>query len=185
MPAAKPTPDLKIPDSKHTVSVSIIDTTRSVNGMPTAAFTQPEVGGYSVILGGCSYSFMIQHKSSTPSSKHDKLLFDLGFRTDPENGARVIWEQMKASGIQMTIEKSVYDILKDQGGEPDSIGGIIWSHYHPVSTVSRVKWTDVQSSVGPHRRPRHLPAFNRSDRWTGFQASVRTGISYETRKSSR
>lgn len=135
MASPKPAPDLKIPESKHTVSVSIIDTTTRVNGLPTAAFTVPTVGAYSVIMGGCSYSFLIEHRNSTSSSKHDRLLFDLGFPTDPENGAQVLVQQMQGSGIEMATEKSVYDILKDQNGEPDSIGGIIWSHYHPVSVV--------------------------------------------------
>lgn len=134
MAAPKPVPDLNIPRSEHTVTVSIIDTTTRVNGLPTAAFTLPEVGEYSVIMGGCSYSFLIEHGNSDAKSKYDRLLFDLGFRTDPENGPQAIMQQMTAAGVEMRAKQGVYDVLKEKDGRPDEIGGIIWSHYHPVST---------------------------------------------------
>jgi hypothetical protein len=100
MATSKQTPDLKIPASEHTVSVSIIDTTLRLTGLPTAAFTQPQVGGYSTIVGGVAYSFLIKHPQSGKASKHDKLLFDLGLRKDVENSPKVIVEQGKAFGFQ-------------------------------------------------------------------------------------
>lgn len=136
MSNAKSAPDLKIPRSEHTVSVSIIDTTVRITGLPVAAFTQPQIDGYSTIVGGCAYAFLIKHHNSATKSKHDTLLFDLGVRKDVQNSPKVVVDQAVAAGFQMEVKKNVYDILQDEGDDPAKVGGIIWSHYHVVSSFS-------------------------------------------------
>ena len=133
MATPKPAPGLNIPSSEHTVNVSIIDTTLRLTGLPTAAFTQPEVAGYSTIVGGIAYSFLIKRNEPIDSSKHDTLLFDLGVRKDIWNSPKVILDQASSAGFQMDVQKNVYEILKDAGDDPAKVGGIIWSHYHVVS----------------------------------------------------
>jgi hypothetical protein len=134
----KPAPDLNIPSSEHTVSVSIIDTTLRLTGLPTAAFTQPEVAGYSTIVGGIAYCFLIKRNQPTDSNKRDTLLFDLGVRKDIWNSPKVILDQASTAGFQMDVQKNVYDILKDAGDDPGKVGGVIWSHYHVVSRRLRI-----------------------------------------------
>ena len=162
MAAPKQSPDLKIPPSDHTVSVSIIDTTLRLSGLPVAAFTSPEVGGYSTITGGIAYSFLIKHPSSGEASKYDKLLFDLGLRKDIENSPKVIVEQGKTFGFQMEVQKNVYEILKDGGDDPAEVGGIIWSHYHLVSNIRDIHIEcKVDYKAGSHWESRHVSGIHR------------------------
>ena len=152
MAAPKPAPDLKIPSSEHTVSVSIIDTTVRITGLPTAAFTQPEVAGYSTIVGGIAYSFLIKRNQPADPNKHDTLLFDLGVRKDIWNSPKVILDQAASAGFQMDVKKNVYDIIEDAGEDPASVGAIIWSHHHVVSSNQMIVINlVVDQEIGPHR----------------------------------
>ena len=135
MASPTPAPDLKIPASEYTVDVSIIDSTLRMSNLPAAAFMSPEVGGYSTINNGVSYSFLIKHKNSAAASKYDTLLFDLGLRKDWENSPNIVVEQAKQFGFQLEVKKNVDEILKDGGDDPAEVGGIIWSHYHLVSRI--------------------------------------------------
>lgn len=130
MPTAMPPPSLHIPDSEHTVTVSIIDTTTRITGIPITAFAQPEIPGLTTVVNGCSYSFLVRHSDPAAKSKYDTLLFDLGTRKDFENGPKAVVEQSKY--FTFKAEKNVFDILKDQGDDPAEVGGIIWSHFHVV-----------------------------------------------------
>jgi hypothetical protein len=125
-------PSLNVPASSNTVDVYIIDTTTCVNGLPVSAFMNPQVPGMSMIVDGCSYSFLIKRKDPSTPSKYDNLLFDLGARKDSENGPTVLVEQAKQMGFSFSVDKDVATILKDDGVDLSSIGGIIWSHYHAV-----------------------------------------------------
>jgi hypothetical protein len=94
---------------------------------------QPQIPGFEMIVDGCSYSFLIKHHNPNAKSKYDNLLFDLGARTDFQNGPTVLMEQAKAMGFSFSVEKDVATILKDNGANLADIGGVIWSHCHAVS----------------------------------------------------
>lgn len=158
MAASKPIPDLNIPASQHTVSVSIIDTSLRISGLPMAAFMQPDMPGLSTIEGGVSYSFLIKHNQQSSSGKLDTILFDLGARKDIWNSPKAIVEQGTSAGIQMEIKKNVYDILKEAGDDPDKIGAIIWSHFHSVSRKQWLhRWWSAYSEIGSYRRSINFP----------------------------
>jgi hypothetical protein len=129
MTTAKPPPNLAIPSSDHTVSVSIIDTTSNVRGIPVEYFMNPLVPGYTHIDAPC-YAFLIKHDNSNASSKYDSLVFDLGVRKDWEHGPKATVDQVKGGGFDVTVDKSVSEILTDGGEKLEDVGGIIWSHHH-------------------------------------------------------
>ncbi len=183
MPTPKPAPDLKIPHSEHTVGVSIIDTTVRMSGIPTAAFTQPTVGGYSALIGGVAYAFLIKHRNPDIAGKHDTLLWDLGVRKDLENSSKAVIDLAMAMGFQMDVKKDVIDILRDEGADPAEVGGIIWSHYHVVSQIEVLlgPLTVGDSKTGPHRQPSQLSQVHRFDRWTRIQGCLYTGMAHQGR----
>lgn len=133
MPSTVPAPSLNIPESSQTVKVFIIDSTTRVNGLPAAAFTNPQIPGAEMIKDGVSYAFLIKHKNPDAPSKFDTLVFDLGARKDFENGPTVLIEQAQQAGFRFTVDKDVATILKESGQDLNDVGAVIWSHYHAVS----------------------------------------------------
>ncbi|KAL8851240.1 MAG: hypothetical protein Q9221_003871 [Calogaya cf. arnoldii] len=122
--------DFNIPGSTSTVSISIINTTSRIRGIPTSTFMEPPIKGHDT-LDCPAYSFLIEHKPL-----NQKLLFDLGVRKDWENLAPKISTTIKEKGWSVTVEKGVNEILKDNGVEPGSINAIIWRsdrllRFHP------------------------------------------------------
>lgn len=87
------------------------------------------------LLAAPCYSFLIKHENRDAKSKYDTMLFDLGMRKDTENSPKAILEMVKTPGFSFNIEKDIIDILKDNGEDPDEVGGIIWSHWHVVSIL--------------------------------------------------
>ncbi|KAL8643540.1 MAG: hypothetical protein Q9226_008298 [Calogaya cf. arnoldii] len=116
--------DFTIPESTSTVSISIINTTSRIRGIPISTFMEPPIKGHDT-LDCPAYSFLIEHKPLD-----QKVLFDLGVRKDWENLAPEISTAIKEKGWSVTVEKGVNEILKDGGVEPGCINTIIWSHYH-------------------------------------------------------
>ena len=155
MPKAEPPPDLNIPASQHTVDVSIIDTTSHVGNIPVAAFMSPAIPGYNLIQAPC-YSFLIKHKNPAKQSKYDQLLFDLGVRKDWKNGPKPVVDRAVNGGFDIRVDKDVAEILRENGDDPKKVGGIIWSHFHWVSTSLFVASSDIKT----HRTTRaiHQPS---------------------------
>jgi hypothetical protein len=108
-----------IPDSTTIVEVSIINTTSQVINIPHARFVQQYYKGLDV-LDVLAFSFFIE----LPGGR--KLLFDLGVRKDWWNLAPRITQRMKDGGWIAEIEKSVAEILEDNGLKPESIEAVIW-----------------------------------------------------------
>lgn len=131
MATPQPPPDLEIPESKNTVTVSIIDTTASIT-IPASMFMEPNIKG-NEMLTACCFSFKIEHNNPNKKSKYDTLLFDLGVRKDLENSPKPLVDQFAAMGAEIPIMKNVVDILEENGDDPKKVGGIIWSHHHVVS----------------------------------------------------
>lgn len=121
-------PPVVIPESQSTVDVYIIDTTSFMSGFPASTFVKPLVPGFDTINVG-SYAFLIKHNGSKPS-KYDTVLFDLGVRKDWENLPETFVAAIKGSGCNINVETDVASILRDNGQDLNSVGGIIWSHWH-------------------------------------------------------
>lgn len=130
MPSPQPPPDLNIPKSDATVTVSIIDTTGFV-GISASKFVEPVIAG-NERLYACCYSFLIKRSNPQSKTKHDTLLFDLGIRKDLENAPKVL--RARQEDVTVEVGKSVVDILKENGQDPTQVGGIIWSHWHFVES---------------------------------------------------
>lgn len=130
MPEPQSPPNLNIPSSPNTVTVSIIDTTAKV-GISTTGFMQPAIPGHDDLNAVC-YSFLIKRNSPNDPTKYDTLLFDLGVRKDYENGPKVLLARL-GKGVTIEVKKGVDEILEENGEDPKTVGGIIWSHWHFVS----------------------------------------------------
>ena len=119
-PAAKPAPDLNIPDSESTVHVRVINSTSRFKGIPAKIFFEPEIKGFQV-LDCPAYSFLIEHP---PSGR--KVLWDLGVRKDWENLAPGIGKSIRDGDWQVTVEKGVAELLEEGGVTPGEVDSIIW-----------------------------------------------------------
>ncbi|KAF2267194.1 hypothetical protein CC78DRAFT_530992 [Lojkania enalia] len=116
-------PDLTLPPSTNTVSVSIIDTTSSITGLPTSRFFVPEVSGAKYFVDVRAFSFLIQHPRL---NRH--LLFDLGIRKDIENVPFI--NNLKSSSAEVKVEKGVREVLEEGGFDATRLEAVIWSHWH-------------------------------------------------------
>ena len=132
MSKAQNPPALNIPPSKHTVDVSIIDTTCYVGNIPAKAFMDPVMPGLECLSAPC-YSMLIKHNNPEAKSKYDTLLWDLGVRKDWEKGPTSLVKRIKDGNFTVIAKKDVAQILKENGEDLNNVGGIIWSHYHWVS----------------------------------------------------
>ncbi|KAH7028442.1 metallo-beta-lactamase superfamily protein [Macrophomina phaseolina] len=150
-------PNLHIPHSHNTVTVSIIDTTSHMSKFPSWTFVEPQIPGFTE-MDVRAFSFLIQHASS--GNRYDTLLFDLGVRKDWENCPTSFVEGIKQAGCKIEVEKDVATILRENGQALTDVGGIVWSHWHfdhvgdPGTFPST---TDV--IVGPGFKSHHVPAF--------------------------
>ncbi|KAF2492421.1 Metallo-hydrolase/oxidoreductase [Lophium mytilinum] len=153
MAAPKPSPPLNIPPSNHTVRVSIIDGSTIAN-MPMSIMVKPAVlAGFSHV-DIPSYSFLIEHPSGRT------LLFDLGVRKDWEKQAPCVVKMIKDAKAGMHVEKDVYDILAENGHDPDAVEAIFWSHYHWDHTGNTARFPGSTAlMVGPGFKTRFPPAW--------------------------
>jgi len=117
--------ELGIPASDATVSVkvfNVIHDTRTVKA-PAGAFMQPVLAGRENFHAPV-FAFLIEHAATGR-----RVMFDLGVRKDPENGAPRIAEMFKA-GWAMPVERDIAEQLVDDGVDLGSISAAIWSHSH-------------------------------------------------------
>ncbi|CEI63560.1 hypothetical protein FVEN_g6691 [Fusarium venenatum] len=121
-------PPVVIPQSQSVVDVYIIDTTSYMSNVPASSFVEPLVSGFETLNAG-SYAFLIKHTSSK-SSKHDTMVFDLGVRKDWENLPDTFVAAVKEEGWSIDVQTDVASILRDNGQDLNSVGAIIWSHWH-------------------------------------------------------
>ncbi|KAH8431735.1 uncharacterized protein LDX57_009390 [Aspergillus melleus] len=111
-------PQLHIPASKHTVDVSIIDSTARIK-IPLQAFIKDPLPGHEHLQ--CpAYSFLVEH----PSGK--KVLFDLGVRKDFDRAAPALLNAWKGR-LTLNVEDDIAGILKKDGRVGlEEINSIIW-----------------------------------------------------------
>lgn len=157
--AAAQLPDLKIPHSESTVEISIIDTTGHLT-LPSSMLIQPELPNFNTVTAPC-YSFLIKHNSASgKQNKHDTLIFDLGIRKDWENSPTSIVEQITPFKSNLSIEKDVATILRENDQSLSEIGAIIWSHWHLDHTGDPATFpSSTDLIVGPGFKSSFVPAF--------------------------
>ncbi|KAJ1301642.1 hypothetical protein OPQ81_008886 [Rhizoctonia solani] len=145
-PTTIPPPELFIPHSENTVKLSIIDTTSRIKGPPTNAFFEPVIKGFE-IMDCPAYAFLIEHEQS-----NSKLVFDLGVSKDWRNGPPVSWD--------ISVPKTVSEILTEHGVSLESINTIIWSHWHWDHTGDPNLFpTTTSLTVGPGFKSAMLPGY--------------------------
>ncbi len=76
-----------------------------------------------------SLSFFIEHSSGR------RLVWDLGIRKDWQNYAPVIANYIPTRNYTIEVEKSVIEILEDQGIKGQSIEAVIWRHVFIKSLI--------------------------------------------------
>lgn len=151
----------KIPPSTATVSVSVIDTTSHVLGIPAAMLIGPAIEGMDYLAAPC-FSFLIQHTDPV-SGKSRRLVFDLGIRKDLSPFPGFLHNQVKENNLQVNVSKSVREILEGGGiscgGEGD-IEAIIWSHWHWDHTGDPAEFpASTTLVVGPGFQKHLLPGY--------------------------
>lgn len=106
-------PEVAIPPSNSTVSVSIIDTTSWAYKVPCDDLFLPRFPGLDA-FDLCSYTFLITHN-------HRHALFDFGIWKDWENSipSTVAW--LKGPDTVSKVEKELVEILRHGATDPSKI----------------------------------------------------------------
>lgn len=152
--AALSVPDLCIPNSSSTVQVSIIDTTTSIRGIDAWKFLSPSISGHEY-LAAPAFSFLIQHTSFNRS-----MVFDLGVRKDWWNSSPFLTTRFQAGGYSITVEKSVREILEQEGVDAAKLEAIVWSHWHFDHTGNPSEFEkSTKLIVGPGFKEHVLPGY--------------------------
>ncbi|KAK5174415.1 uncharacterized protein LTR77_001495 [Saxophila tyrrhenica] len=147
-------PASNIPPSSSTVSVSIIDTTSSIKGVDTWKFLSPSIKGHDY-LSTLAFSFFIEHSASKR-----KLMFDLGIRKDWQNSSPFLIGRFKMGGYELTVKKSVREILEAEGIDGRDIEAVIWSHWHFDHTGNPDEFEKSTTLiVGPGFSSHKLPGY--------------------------
>lgn len=124
--APKLPPKLNIPTGGTAVTVSAIDSTLWLSGVPTEYFYDPPIPGFGRVRTGC-WSLLVEH----PSGRN--LVYDLGMRKDWWNCSPAIGikEYMENGTLEsLDVKKNVSEVLTEGGMDLRSIEGVIWSHFH-------------------------------------------------------
>ncbi len=121
---AKAAPVLEIPKGVS-AKVQIIDSTSLIQG-PVGRFMTPEIPGHE-LMHVPAFSFLVEQVSLGR-----KILFDLGCRKDWEKFSPAIQNILSEPGWKLEIEKSVSEILQENGVDAaaGAIEAIVWSHWH-------------------------------------------------------
>jgi glyoxylase-like metal-dependent hydrolase (beta-lactamase superfamily II) len=142
-----------IPNSANTVSVSIIDSTTMIKGVPPQAFMKPQYPGHdSLILP--SYSFLIHNERLDRT-----IVYDLAVRKDWETSSPpALQQQLKLANI--SVQKDIRDILEEGGVNLESIEAVVWSHWHfdHIGDPSRFE-KNTKLIVGPGFKQNLLPCY--------------------------
>ncbi|KAJ5385712.1 hypothetical protein N7509_008253 [Penicillium cosmopolitanum] len=142
-----------IPESPHTVLVSIIDTTCKVSIETDKVFV-PRYPGHD-FLNVPTYAFLIKHPELNRN-----VLFDLGLRKDWWNSAPVVRNILQEGKSHLSIQKDIREILEHGGVPINTIDTMVWSHWHidHIGDPSLFD-TSVRLIVGPGFKEHILPPF--------------------------
>jgi hypothetical protein len=140
--------DLRIPSSNATVKVHAIDVAEPGVIAPAPYFIHPILPGTENFP--CPvYAFYIEHATTKR-----RVMFDLGFRKDPENLAPVVAANY-ASAFNIKVERDVPDRLKEAGIPLESVEAVIWRfgificcrYIHPTDLISIVTATPTSITL--------------------------------------
>ncbi|EXJ70208.1 uncharacterized protein A1O5_06276 [Cladophialophora psammophila CBS 110553] len=136
--------------------VRIIDTTTSIKTLETHHVMGPPMPGMYVMPDILAWSFLVE------STNGRKALFDLGVPPNFEDFSPAVTRFLKtdAWGWQISSQKHVADILKNEGVNPASITDIVWSHWHwdHIGDPSTFP-LHAQLVVGPGFKDEFLPGY--------------------------
>jgi glyoxylase-like metal-dependent hydrolase (beta-lactamase superfamily II) len=118
-------PELHIPPSSATVSVSIINTEAVLRGMPSSLFVEPTIEGHEY-LAAPVYAFLIQN----PAQDNRTLVFDLGVKKEWRDWPPPLYERIVGNGATVEVPKSVREILDEGGIDTKNVEAVVWSHHH-------------------------------------------------------
>ncbi|KAH8587096.1 beta-lactamase-like protein [Bisporella sp. PMI_857] len=140
-----------IPSSEATVEVQFINTTTNITIGPSG-FVQPILPGHEK-LHLPTFCFLIKNRAL-----NERVLFDCGARKNwrdlPPHLVDVIAE------ADISIEKSVDEILVEGGFELRDLSSIIWSHWHwdHIGDPTRFH-PDTEIVVGPLFKKHFMPGY--------------------------
>lgn len=151
---------LQIPESKDTVTVSLIDTGAVRTETATSLFNPPVRGFDNVTLK--LWSFLISHNDT-------HVLFDLSIRKDWKTGLPPVFDSFVGKSqanpepvFHIDVDKDVADVLDAAtlNVRPENISACIWSHHHfdHRGDISRFP-SSTQLVVGPGVRQAYLPGY--------------------------
>ena len=105
---------------------------------------------------GLTYVFLIHHEPS-----NTQLLFDLGMRKNFKTHLSPhLLKRLEPTGIQMSVERDVSEILEEHGVQPANIDTIIFSHHHFDHVGDTTKFpASTRLLVGPGYKARYLPGY--------------------------
>jgi glyoxylase-like metal-dependent hydrolase (beta-lactamase superfamily II) len=115
-------PDLRLPKGDIPVEISIINTTCDIV-CPSGGFVKPVLQGHPY-LNLPTFAFYIKHPSGRA------IMFDLGSRKDYWNFAPPVFATIKKIIPGLKIDKSVEEILQDNGVNLHKMEAAIISHWH-------------------------------------------------------
>lgn len=151
---AAPAPKLSIPESQHTVDVSIIDTTARIQA-PIAFFIKDPLPGHD-FLQTLAHVFLIEHASGR------KIIYDFSVRKDVDNFPPVVLEMLNSGkGFHADVPKDVAQVLQEDGRvKLEEIEAIIWSHAHLDHTGDPSTFPGTtELVVGPGFKAAFLPGY--------------------------
>ncbi|KAI0397820.1 hypothetical protein F5Y17DRAFT_454705 [Xylariaceae sp. FL0594] len=124
-----PLPDLHIPPSSATVSVSI-NTGGVLKGIPTSMFVEPPIKGHEY-LSAPVFCFLVRNRAQQDRS----LVFDLGLSKNWRHWPPPLYERIVGSGATVEVPRTVREILDQSGGgevvdTANEIEAVAWSHHH-------------------------------------------------------
>ncbi|KIW96786.1 uncharacterized protein Z519_02177 [Cladophialophora bantiana CBS 173.52] len=144
-------PPLAIP-SGQTASVSLIDTTCTIDHIDLHYLVGPPVEGVSKLPCMPVYSFLVENLTGR------KVLFDLGLRKDRQNLAPSVTAGLAKASFEVNATKDVPGILAEHGYRLQDIEAIIWSHQHWDHTGDPSCFPDsVKLVVGPGFQKAYMP----------------------------
>jgi hypothetical protein len=101
--------------------VRIIDSTTSIKGLPTDYLMTPPMPGMDVMPEIPTWSFLVESEKTGK-----KALFDLGVPPNWRDFSPVVVDGLVERGWEISGDKHVADILREERMDPSAINCIVW-----------------------------------------------------------
>lgn len=113
--------------------VRIINSTTKINGLPTDYLMTPPMPGMEFMPEIPTWSFLVE------STTGKKALFDLGVPPNWRDFSPVVVDGLVKRGWEISGDKHVADIIKEEGLDPSQINSIVWRYVVP-QRFSLLNW---------------------------------------------